>query len=599
MSGDGAFFMTESSPAGVKPHEPPAGMARKPSLRGRRAGPSAGTGDGAGDGAGDGDDGEERSWVPPSKGCSAIEDETSGVWRAAPPRLPPRVDASDVVCKVADSLPFKTMQARAAWRRLFGQDACTALWTAAYWWTFLDCFPNANADVAACAEADKESLFDELAKGYFRLFVAMPQAGKRSRRKDRFLEMLPDAVAQSVFLALGAAYPNSRPAKVGDHLKARISAQVHQWMLGATAPRQPSVAHWGGQDRKVRAGSMRRIVLGGPDAGGGDAPGAGAGAGARTGQVSPPSKSKALVAVERPGMALAKREASSTALALVRAATGRTRDEAKEREALAFSADAAKRHLVHVESFTVHSTLDYSYSPLIARFLAMSGVADSRAGQQPFRMTQARQLYRAVPPSSSAVLAGSEFACAAANADGLGLSLDLIADADADDGAAAAHASASANANVNNVTAGPDGPKRQRTQGRSRARGGGASDVGAGATAAGAGNGAGSGNGAGAPKHDEDDGAESEQALVLAERALERYSNQTYKDVVESAVLTRKSLIQQHREHRKRLAQELKVLQKNAKKQQNELRTSKARAIKGDIHELSNFLVSMWKIQAT
>lgn len=86
--------------------------------------------------------------------------------------------------------------------------------------------------------------------------------------------------------------------------------------------------------------------------------------------------------------------------------------------------------------------------------------------------------------------------------------------------------------------------------------------------------------------------AEEDEELVAARKARE-----TYRDVLRRTEENRHKLLAGYSSQRRKLAGELRQVKVHARSQQQELEASKKQAIKNDIHQLSNYLVSMWKVQ--
>ncbi|GBG24942.1 Protein FAM227B [Hondaea fermentalgiana] len=201
-------------------------------------------------------------------------------------------------------------------------------------------------------------------------------------------------------------------------------------------------------------------------------------------------------------------------------------------------AGPAAQSFVNVETSTVHHPMEFAHSPLIDRFLEMNGSGGDIADRKlTFRMTQSRRVYRLRPPSELCE-AASQFASPSS----------LLSNGSANESDAV-------------------GMTRGRRPGR--------------------------GDGFGLENSIETKESKQDDEEVLAAQM----ARETYRDVLRKTEEKRHSLISKHKNQQRKLAGELQQVKAQARAQQKELDNSKRLAIKNDIHQLSNYLVSMWKIQ--
>ncbi|XP_019653418.1 protein FAM227B isoform X2 [Ailuropoda melanoleuca] len=115
------------------------------------------------------------------------------------------------------------------WKTHFLSEASIALLHDSFWWWFLHKF-----------KPDRENqdfLFDRISESYVTLFMSIPAS-----RKDAFLQVYPDCLAQAIYATFQEAFPESSNL-FNDEFKEDLGNNIFLWLSGLK-PQKGFWAHW-------------------------------------------------------------------------------------------------------------------------------------------------------------------------------------------------------------------------------------------------------------------------------------------------------------------------------------------------------------------
>ncbi|XP_077620569.1 protein FAM227B isoform X4 [Crocuta crocuta] len=104
------------------------------------------------------------------------------------------------------------------WKTHFLSEASIALLHDSFWWWFLHKFKPDREN--------QDSLFDRISESYVALFMSIPAS-----RKDTFLQVYPDCLAQAIYATFQEAFPESSNL-FNDEFKEDLGNNIFLWLSG-------------------------------------------------------------------------------------------------------------------------------------------------------------------------------------------------------------------------------------------------------------------------------------------------------------------------------------------------------------------------------
>jgi len=142
-----------------------------------------------------------------------------------PPKLPPRVDPEIITENIAADFNFSSGKSRSSWRKLFCRKESLMVLQGAFWWIFLDQFRTSKADFEI-VNNKKQILFDHIAEHFYVMLMQLPP-----KSRDSFMNLYPDALAQSITQCLLVAFPGSK-MKYDQRFNLDILEKIAIWIQG-------------------------------------------------------------------------------------------------------------------------------------------------------------------------------------------------------------------------------------------------------------------------------------------------------------------------------------------------------------------------------
>ncbi|XP_019653422.1 protein FAM227B isoform X1 [Ailuropoda melanoleuca] len=143
-------------------------------------------------------------------------------------QLPRHLDAERIYLFILKAHNFDEKVFR-IWKTHFLSEASIALLHDSFWWWFLHKF-----------KPDRENqdfLFDRISESYVTLFMSIPAS-----RKDAFLQVYPDCLAQAIYATFQEAFPESSNL-FNDEFKEDLGNNIFLWLSGLK-PQKGFWAHW-------------------------------------------------------------------------------------------------------------------------------------------------------------------------------------------------------------------------------------------------------------------------------------------------------------------------------------------------------------------
>ncbi|XP_045305741.1 protein FAM227B isoform X3 [Leopardus geoffroyi] len=109
------------------------------------------------------------------------------------------------------------------WKTHFLSEASIALLHDSFWWWFLHKFKPDREN--------QDSLFDRISESYVVLFMSIPAS-----RKDTFLQVYPDCLAQAIYATFQEAFPESSNI-FNDEFKEDLGNNIFLWLSGLKPPK--------------------------------------------------------------------------------------------------------------------------------------------------------------------------------------------------------------------------------------------------------------------------------------------------------------------------------------------------------------------------
>ncbi|KAL1787032.1 hypothetical protein HispidOSU_029710 [Sigmodon hispidus] len=187
------------------------------------------------------------------EGCSF-----SGFKRNELTQLPRHLDAKQIYLFVLRNNNFEEKMLK-FWKTHILSDCSIALLHDSFWWWFLHKFkpnneivilytklPNINCNIDPnCVHAisfkldkkDQDCLFDRISESYVTLFLRIPH-----RKKDTFLQVYPDFLAQAIYAAFQESFPESSD-RFNNEFKEDLGNTIFLWLSGLK-PQKGFWARW-------------------------------------------------------------------------------------------------------------------------------------------------------------------------------------------------------------------------------------------------------------------------------------------------------------------------------------------------------------------
>ncbi|XP_007933499.1 protein FAM227B [Orycteropus afer afer] len=143
-------------------------------------------------------------------------------------QLPRHLDAERIYLFILKAHTFDEKVFK-IWRTHFLSEASIALLHDSFWWWFLYKF-----------KPDRENqdfLFDRISESYVALFMSIPVG-----RKDAFLQVYPDCLAQAIYATFQEAFPESSNL-FNDEFKEDLGTNIYLWLSGLKPPKS-FWTHW-------------------------------------------------------------------------------------------------------------------------------------------------------------------------------------------------------------------------------------------------------------------------------------------------------------------------------------------------------------------
>ncbi|XP_069844508.1 protein FAM227B-like [Dipodomys merriami] len=146
--------------------------------------------------------------------------------------LPRHVDAKRVFLFILKNHAIEERLCK-VWKHHFLSEASIYLLNDCFWWWFLYKFKPDRKN--------QDYLFDRISESYVTLFLSIPLS-----RKDAFLQVYPDCLAQAICTAFYEAFPESRNL-FNDEFKEDLGNTIYLWLTGLKPPKD-IWTHWNLKD---------------------------------------------------------------------------------------------------------------------------------------------------------------------------------------------------------------------------------------------------------------------------------------------------------------------------------------------------------------
>uniref|UniRef100_K3WZA3 Uncharacterized protein n=1 Tax=Globisporangium ultimum (strain ATCC 200006 / CBS 805.95 / DAOM BR144) TaxID=431595 RepID=K3WZA3_GLOUD len=153
------------------------------------------------------------------------------------------------VCdKVLNHVHYSSKKKRAQYRDIFANATeVDALFKDMFWYLTAHCFQRDRHPRL------EQSFYERIADNFTSLFIRLQM--QPQSRDSGFFDMLPDVIAQILFIALYEAFPKSRKNTMTNEMRRTILHICHCWILGFV-PADLSWSHWIAVDQE----SPKRIA---------------------------------------------------------------------------------------------------------------------------------------------------------------------------------------------------------------------------------------------------------------------------------------------------------------------------------------------------
>ncbi|XP_034850571.1 protein FAM227B [Mirounga leonina] len=143
-------------------------------------------------------------------------------------QLPRHLDAERIYLFILKARNFDEKVFK-IWKTHFLSEASIALLHDSFWWWFLHKFKPDREN--------QDSLFDRISESYVILFMSIPTS-----RKDAFLQVYPDCLAQAIYATFQEAFPESSNF-FNDEFKEDLGNNIFLWLSGLK-PQKGFWTHW-------------------------------------------------------------------------------------------------------------------------------------------------------------------------------------------------------------------------------------------------------------------------------------------------------------------------------------------------------------------
>ncbi|KAM9646752.1 protein FAM227B [Trichechus inunguis] len=143
-------------------------------------------------------------------------------------QLPRHLDAERIYLFILKAYNFDEKIFK-IWKTHFLSEASIALLHDSFWWWFLYKFKPDREN--------QDSLFDRISESYVALFMSIPLS-----RKDAFLQVYPDCLAQAIYTTFQEAFPESSNL-FNDGFKEDLGYNIFLWLSGLK-PQKGFWTHW-------------------------------------------------------------------------------------------------------------------------------------------------------------------------------------------------------------------------------------------------------------------------------------------------------------------------------------------------------------------
>uniref|UniRef100_A0A673TM67 Family with sequence similarity 227 member B n=1 Tax=Suricata suricatta TaxID=37032 RepID=A0A673TM67_SURSU len=143
-------------------------------------------------------------------------------------QLPRHLDAERIYLFILKAHNFDEKVFK-IWKTHFLSEASIALLHDSFWWWFLHKFKPDREN--------QDSLFDRISESYVALFMSIP-----TTRKDTFLQVYPDCLAQAIYATFQEAFPESSNL-FDDEFKEDLGNNIFLWLSGLK-PQKRFWTHW-------------------------------------------------------------------------------------------------------------------------------------------------------------------------------------------------------------------------------------------------------------------------------------------------------------------------------------------------------------------
>ncbi|XP_045305738.1 protein FAM227B isoform X1 [Leopardus geoffroyi] len=137
-------------------------------------------------------------------------------------QLPRHLDAEQIYLFILKTQKFDEKVFK-IWKTHFLSEASIALLHDSFWWWFLHKFKPDREN--------QDSLFDRISESYVVLFMSIPAS-----RKDTFLQVYPDCLAQAIYATFQEAFPESSNI-FNDEFKEDLGNNIFLWLSGLKPPK--------------------------------------------------------------------------------------------------------------------------------------------------------------------------------------------------------------------------------------------------------------------------------------------------------------------------------------------------------------------------
>ncbi|XP_040348585.1 protein FAM227B isoform X4 [Herpailurus yagouaroundi] len=137
-------------------------------------------------------------------------------------QLPRHLDAEQIYLFILKTQKFDEKVFK-IWKTHFLSEASIALLHDSFWWWCLHKFKPDREN--------QDSLFERISESYVMLFMSIPAS-----RKDTFLQVYPDCLAQAIYATFQEAFPESSNI-FNDEFKEDLGNNIFLWLSGLKPPK--------------------------------------------------------------------------------------------------------------------------------------------------------------------------------------------------------------------------------------------------------------------------------------------------------------------------------------------------------------------------